>query len=236
MIDISISRFDQTSEEKIHSDSINTIQEGSPLVWKQEDGVGKVSLGTGSDDEKFAGFAFAGYVRPSQLLITETFNPTATSLSYVAARKPLGGTITVYNVTDNVAAKVVTTAPAAAGEVQFTAASNTIAFYASDAGKTFNVTYRYDATVTEARLATGDGYPSGFLLGQLSGTTGVCYTGIISTDQVDLSVDWTEADINDIKVNANGLVTRGGTGAAITNGRVVAAPGAQSSNLVIKLI
>ena len=61
MLDIANTRFFQWTEKPIANDeTIKNMVEGSPLVAVMENGVGKVSLGTGSDGELFEGFAFYG--------------------------------------------------------------------------------------------------------------------------------------------------------------------------------
>ena len=132
-------------------------------------------------------------------------------------------------------ATVATTAPSAAGEVQYTAGTSTLTFYADDADKTAVVLYKYAAPLALARAAAGDGYPAGLTLSQLNGTIGVLKQGTVYTDQYDLTVDWSAANINNVKVNSAGLFTIGGTGATVANARVVAAPGFGSTYLGIEL-
>jgi len=231
MIDISMTTFFQSGEYEINDDATATnIVEGSPLVLVGADGKGKVSLGTGSNDEKFMGVAFAGFVRPTVLVNEEKF--VAGTTAHVTEKAALS-TPLVY--IDGVFATVSANAPSAAGEVQFTAATSTLTFYTDDADKNVVVLYKYAAPLALARAAAGDGYPGGLSLSQLNGTIGVLKQGTVYTDQYDLTVDWSAANVGTIKVNSAGLFTIGGTGATVENARVVAAPGFGSVFLGIEL-
>lgn len=233
MLDIANTRFFQFTEKLISNDATaKNIVEGSPLILKVEDGLGKVSLGTGADAEVFEGVAFAGFVRPEQLSASFEVTINAQQLAVVlphVAIGSVGGTI------DGVNATVVTTGTPTTGQILFETATNTVTFATADAGKKAVILYRYQASLAEARFAAGDGYPGGFQLSELNGSIGVIHQGLVSTDQYDVSADWTEANISNIKVNADGKFSRGGTGAAVTNGRVIAAPGVNSAYLQLQL-
>jgi hypothetical protein len=231
MIDNGLTTFFQYNEYPIKQDaSANSIVEGSPLVITTDNGVGKVSLGTGSDSEKFLGVAFAGLVRPTVLPFQESF-AVPTALTYVLQKQALSLPL-VY--IDGVVATVATTAPTATDEVQYTIATNTLTFYTGTTGNVI-VVYKYTASLVEARAATGDGYPGGLELNELNGTIGVIKQGTVATDQFDLTVDWSASNTGTIKVNSAGLFSIGGTGATVSNGYVVQAPGFGSPFLVIGL-
>ena len=234
MLDIANTRFFQWTEKPIANDeTIKNMVEGSPLVAVMENGVGKVSLGTGSDGELFEGFAFAGYVRPNAFPKIEKFEIDAENLAVVLAKKPVGEEVMVYIA--GAKASVATSGSAAAGAPVFDAEANTITFAANDAGKEAKIVYRYDVTIAEARALAGDGYPGGFILSELGGTIGVIHQGQVATDQYDIASDWTAAN-PDIRVNADGQVAVGGTGAKIPNARVLMAPGVESAFLVLQLL
>ena len=238
MLDVANTSYFHYTEELIHSDSIETIVEGSPLVMKVEDGIGKVSLGSGKDAEVFVGVAHACFIRPEELTKTEEIKVDADNLTVVLARNPMDDKISAYNVDANAKAEVVSAAPTA-GQVQFTAGSDangSVTFNASDAGKVFRITYRFKNTWLEGRAVAGDGVPSGLQLGELNKTTGCIHTGRVATDQFDIESDWTAEDINDIKVNAAGRFARGGNGAAVTNARVLSAPGVNGPFLILQLL
>lgn len=239
MLDIANTSYFHYTEELIHSDSIETIVEGSPLVMKVEDGIGKVSLGSGKDVEQFVGVAHACFIRPAELTKTEEIKVDAENLTVVLARNPMDDKISAYDVDANAAATIASASPAA-GKVQYTkgadGANGSVTFNASDAGKVFKITYRFKNTWLEGRAAAGDGVPSGLQLGQLNQSTGCIHSGRVATDQFDIESDWTAEDINDIKVNADGRFARGGTGAAVTNARVLSAPGINGPFLILQLL
>ena len=63
MLSLENTRYFQYTEKLIANDANATsIVEGSPLVLKIEDGLGKVGLPTGAATDKFVGVAFAGSV------------------------------------------------------------------------------------------------------------------------------------------------------------------------------
>lgn len=239
MLDVANTSYFHYTEELVANDSLATIVEGSPLVMKVEDGLGKVSLGSGSDSEVFVGVAHACFIRPVELTMTQEIVVDANSLTVALARKPLADKLSAYDVEAKAKATIASAAPAA-GEVQFTAGTSeengTVTFNASDAGKQFNITYRYANTIAEGRAVAGDGVPSGMQLGELNKSTGCIHSGRVATDQFDIESDWTAADINDIKVNADGRFARGGTGAPVTNARVLAAPGIMGPYLILQLL
>lgn len=244
MLDVANTSYFHYTEELVANDSLATIVEGSPLVMKVEDGLGKVSLGSGSNSEVFVGVAHACFIRPVELTMTQEIVVDANSLTVALARKPLADKLSAYDVEAKAKAKatIASDAPAApaAGEVQFTAGTGeengTVTFNASDAGKQFNITYRYANTIAEGRAVAGDGVPSGMQLGELNKSTGCIHSGRVATDQFDIESDWTAADINDIKVNVDGRFARGGTGAPVTNARVLAAPGIMGPYLILQLL
>ena len=231
MLDIANTRFFQWTEKALASSAVANIVEGSPLIAVIEDGIGKVSLGTGNNDEKFEGVAFAGYVRPSTFPKLETFTIDAEALVHTLAAKP-NGTPMVYIA--GVKATVATSGDAAAGTVVYSSAAATITFAAADAAKEAKILYNTDITLAEARALAGDGYPGGFVLSELGGTIGVIHQGQVATDQYDIASDWTVGGA--IKVNADGKFAIGGTGADVPNARILMAPGVESAFLVLQLL
>lgn len=235
MLDISSTRYFQYTEKLVANDANATsIVEGSPLVLKIEDGLGKVGLPTGASTDKFVGVAFAGFVRPSYLNNCYKVTVSADALTVALPNTPLGGKIGAT--VDGVQATVATSGDAAAGTVVFDSTANTVTFAADDAGKEYSFLYTYEPTVTEARFVAGDGYPGGFQLSELAGTIGVIHQGQIATDQYDVTADWTSAATADIKLNADGQFTIGGNGAVVSNARVLAVPGVKSEYLILQLL
>ena len=233
MLDLAYTKIFQSTEKPLASTNVDNIVEGSPLISTVENGIGKVALGTGVNGEVFEGVAFAGFVRPTICKIDETFVVDADALA-VTLKKVVVGAIGCY--IDGVFATVKTTGDAAEGEPLFTAGTNTLTFAAADAGKNVIVVYSFIPSVAEARAEAGDGYAGGFSLYQLSGTIGVIHQGQVATDQYDAAVDWTEANISNIVINADGKFSRGSTGAKVTNARVLQAPGFGSTYLILQLL
>lgn len=237
MLDISDTRYFQYTEKVVaNEDTAKNIVEGSPLVLKMEDGLGKVGLPTGAATDQFVGVAFAGFVRPENLVAVEKINiaSNAQAATVVALQhKPAGGAPKIGATMDG-AHVTVDTEAATAGKPQYTAAGNTLTFAAGDAGKEYVIVYSYAATVAEARAVAGDGYPGGFVLSQLSGTVGVIHQGQVATDQFDTAADWTA--VAPVKLSADGKFTIGGAGATVANARVLAAPGVRSDYLVLQLL
>lgn len=235
MLDIALTRYFQYTEKLVANDSNATnIVEGSPLVLKIEDGLGKVGLPTGAATDQFVGVAFAGFVRPEYMVEAESIRVDAEKLKVALKHTVLGGKLGAT--VDGVAATVATSGDAAAGKVIYSSAENTVTFAADDAGKVFVLIYNYEPTVSEARAIAGDGYPGGFQLSQLAGSIGVIHQGTVATSEFDVAADWTAAASQPVKLNADGKFTLGGNGAAIANARVLAIPGAKSEYLVLQLV
>lgn len=236
MLDISQTRYFQYTEKTIsNADIEKNIVEGSPLVLKMEEGLGKVGLPTGAATEQFVGVAFAGFVRPENLVAVEKINVPADGAVIALKHLPLGGVAKIGATVNGVHATVDDQA-AVANKPKYTAAANTLTFAADDANKEYVIVYSYAATVAEARAVAGDGYPGGFVLSELSGTVGVIHQGQVATDQFDMAADWTTADTAPVKLNADGKFTMDGNGATVANARVLSIPGVQSEYLVLQLL
>lgn len=236
MLSLDQTRYFQYTEKLIANDANATsIVEGSPLVLKMEDGLGKVGLPTGAATDKFVGVAFAGFVRPTYLTEAYKITVDARALKIALPHRPLGNKLGAT--ADGAKATVsVDTGSAAVNAPKYTSEDNLIEFVADDAGKDYVILYSYEPTVNEARFIAGDGYPGGFQLSELSGTIGVIHQGQVATDQYDVAADWTSADSAEVKVNADGKFTIGGDGAVVANARVLAAPGIKSEYLILQLL
>lgn len=225
MLDISNTRIFQSTEQAVYGADIANVVSGMGLVYKNEAGLGKVGLVSAATD-MFAGVAHAGYVRPSTLTQVDEFTTTDDNKEFALTYIPAGGNVQAFNATAGVAL--------AEGEgYSFDAEANKITF--TEAGIVAKVTYRIEATLYQAREATGDGYPGGYQIAQLNGTIGVIAQGQIATDQFDVTSDFTAPGA--IYVNANGMFTKTAEGnVEVPNARVLAAPGVESRYLVIKLV
>ena len=138
----------------------------------------------------------------------ETFVvPTTGTISLAFA--PVTGQIIAYDVT---AAAAVTVTPVGTVVSGLTA------------GHTVTITYKYAMTVLQSTTMYGHVQPGGY-----SGTplqqVGLVKRGLIYTNCIDMSVDWSKS--TSIKLAPNGLITQqDGTGATI-DGYVVALPTAE---------
>lgn len=225
MLDIANTRVFQSTEQAVHSADIANIVSGQGLVYKNEGGLGKVGLVSAATD-MFAGVAFAGYVRPSTLTQVDEFISTEDNKTFALTYIPAGGNIQAF---DANAGKALVE-----GEgYTFDAESNKITLV--EAGVAAKVTYRIEATMYQAREATGDGYPGGYQIAQLNGTIGVIAQGQVATDQFDVTSDFTAPGA--IYVDANGFFTKTAEGnVEVPNARVLAAPGVESRYLILKLV
>lgn len=236
MLSLDNTRYFQYTEKLIANDANATsIVEGSPLVLKIEDGLGKVGLPTGAATDKFVGVAFAGFVRPSVLTQAYKVVVDANQLKVALPHAPLGNKLGA-TVNGAKATISINTGSAAAGAPKYTSADNLVEFVAEDAGKEYVFLYTYEPTVNEARFVAGDGYPGGFQLSELAGTIGVIHQGQVATDQYDVAADWSTAATAAVKLNADGKFTIGGDGAEVANARVLAVPGVKSEYLVLQLL
>lgn len=236
MLSLDQTRYFQYTEKLIANDANATsIVEGSPLVLKMEDGLGKVGLPTGAATDKFVGVAFAGFVRPTYLTEAYKVMVDANALKIALPHKPMGNKLGA--IANGVKATVsVDEGTAAVNAPKYTSEDNLIEFAADDAGKEYVILYSYEPTVNEARFVAGDGYPGGFQLSELAGTIGVIHQGQVATDQYDVAADWSTAATAAVKVNADGKFTIGGEGAEVANARVLAVPGVKSEYLILQLL
>lgn len=233
MLDITNTRVFQMIEQPVFNADIANIMNGQGLVYKNENGVGKVGL-VAAATNKFAGVAMAGYVRPTTLTQVDNFTTTEEAKQFNLTYVPTAETIQCYDtVSGKALTKQETEGSLATGEYYYDTDANYVKFF--DAGMSVNVTYRITATLEQAREAAGDGYPGGYQIAQLNGTVGVISQGIVATDQFDIASDFTTD--GDIYVDANGYFTKTqGSNVKVENARVIAAPGITSKYLVIRLM
>jgi hypothetical protein len=207
-----------SSNRKIASNE-NAIVIGSCLSNVLENGEGRVKRSTGTSADVFTGFAMDG--QGAQTWATKT------EVRVVPAAGPYTVTLGKTPKADADVSVVNGTALFTQGAVATTVyaiAANVLTFAAADAGKTIVVTYKYNITAGEY-LAIADQQFAGRTPSDVIGVVAVMHTGYIYTDQFDSAVNWFAASIADVKTAANGLVTRGGAGVAIS-AEVVASPSA----------
>lgn len=195
------------------ADSQTVIEEGLGMVIDtSEGGVAKVKPGTGDDAEVFAGVSINDYVRPSVGTKVEelTISPAA---AYVVelAKTPLSPTTLVgAKLADGT---ILTYGDPGANATEFSISGTTVTFNSAQAGKIVTLTYQYTLTVIEARALTGDTNPG--TANAAIANVSIIRKGEIYTSKYNTANDWSEANISDVKVGANGILQRGGTGASL---------------------
>lgn len=204
---------------------VTSLTEGSALVQTIENGEAKVKNSTGgSNNEIFVGVAYSQMDAATVGADVRTFTIPASPYQITLPNMPNGGyaAVLVKEVGGSVYTGA-TTSPSGTGNFQLPNSSNVITFHSADVGKTVTITYKFNLSVLQARMLTGDG-----ILGlgnpvQASGSCGVIQNGLVFTDQFDPAADWGAANVADIKAGANGQFQRAGTGATVS-GYVISVP------------
>lgn len=213
MLNIGTRYSDTTSMDVVST--LSAITEGTGLILTQEDGVQKVSNGTGIDAEICVGIALLEYTNAEYATIVEQVTAPAGGGDVTLGHTPTGtvSNVRVVEVDGSISVNPTAAVPTATGEVQLV--GSTISFHVTDANRVFDVTYRYALSVVESQELTGDGV-SGRSASAVTQTVTVVRKGTIETDQFDTGVDWSADNITGIKVGAGGIIQLGGTGATLT--------------------
>lgn len=211
MIYLPLSKFVDSSETIVAAGATITA-EGQALVRATGATSTGVTPSQGVSGEIFAGFSIAGTsaapFAASYLTKVEKFIVPSSGTVQLAFA-PVAGQVFVLDSTTGLAVAIT-------GGV--TVVSNTVNGLTS--GDTVFVTYKYAATVIQARVAQGDIQPGGYV-GNYVSQIGLIKRGLIFTDQFDASANWTSP--SSITIAAGGILTVGGSGTAV-NGYVVAPP------------
>jgi hypothetical protein len=208
MIYFPLSKLVDTAETVV-APGAAVLAEGSALV---RSGVAGVTPAVAVDaSEVFAGFSIAGvsaapFVEAYATKVEEFVVPAGGTVTL--AQTPVGGQITVYDITLGAVDATITVVGKVIGTL--TVAS------------TVRITYKYALTVTQSRALQGDAQPGGYS-GLAVGQIGLVKRGLIYTDQFDAGVNWLAATA--IKLAPGGLVTsQAGVGAALVGAYVVSVP------------
>lgn len=185
------------------------LSEGQALVRTNGATSAGVLPATGTSNDVFMGFAFAGtsaYPFPeSYTNKVETF-VVPTGGSVTLSQTPISGQVFAFDTTSNTAPTITVTGKTVSGLT---------------AGDTVVVTYKYAMTVVQAQALFGNVQPGGYS-GAYVGQIGVITRGVVYTSEFDASKNWAAATA--IKLAANGQLTdQSGSGVAI-QGVVIAAP------------
>ena len=230
------------SSETIVAPSAVITDEGQALVAnKATQSVGvtpSIADGTGGANEIFAGFSFAGtsatpFVPSYGVKIENFYTPTLSSASqaiFTLSYTPITATILVYNVTKTATIPNGTAGANATwalnGKVLTITAGTTAA--GISAGDVIQVIYKYNWTVIQARARVGDVQPGGYV-GNYVGQIGLVKRGIIYTDFIDTSVDWSAATSVNVGTTiastgvaaVNGILTSGATTSSVKVGAAI---------------
>lgn len=210
MIQLSQSRIQLSMEQPLYINSTQ-VEEGQALQWINENGQAMVTPGTGTAGT-FAGIAFGYFMRPS----------TSAQVDVLTVPTTAPYTITLSQAPNNTAAMTVVYGSTVYAQTVGTLTGNeysiggtnnqTLTFPSTAAGLTFTVTYRFNLSILQAEMFTGDGYivnaPS-----NVTGTIGVIQKGVIFTSNFDTSIYW--GGVSSITVGAGGIFTSGGSGATV---------------------
>lgn len=203
-------------------------EEGFALIYVKQGNDMVVRKSQGAANEVFAGVALSRNAATARLPLALEGIEIDQAAGYTLPRIPISGQIRIL--IDGSAATVQAGAPAAAGEVQLTA--DALAFHAGDDGKSMDIFFMYEPTVTEARQYTGDA-PVGGLPHQAVDMIGLFTEGDICTNMFNASVDWSSAVHPSL--GADGLFTVGGSGEKLSNVVVMHAPNGENAFLVLRI-
>lgn len=194
MLKIDKCEFLETRHGKVHS-ATTKLDEGVWLAHALENGKEVVRACTGVAGERFAGLAFSKHALPtsSNSVVSSTI-PSEAPYEIVLPATPTSIGAFIEG----------TTAAAgtpAAGEYLLT--DRTVTFAAADAGKSVEILYSYELTVSQANfLFGGDTITTDLQNVEISIlSTGLCYT-----DQYVITDDWSNTEL-DIKLGADGKIT-----------------------------
>lgn len=189
------------------SELVSLLPEGTPLVHVLENGIGKAKLGTGTAGEHFIGFAQNRVSAPEYAALPEKFTiPGAAPYTLKLSKRPYG---TDRGVTiAGAQATVITTGTPVSGEVLIDTDGN-MTFAAADAGKKFEILYRFALTATEAAFMMG--YDVQFMRIPNVETT-VIEVGKVYTDQYVLADNWAAPDAKAYLNDENLLTTDDASG------------------------
>jgi hypothetical protein len=165
-------------------------QEGVALCYVNDNGIGRVRPSIGAVGERFAGVSLSQVVVPEFLTRAEAVSADGTKITLDRQQVVVGQ---IRFVATNGTVMSLVSASPAKGEFTIDFAAGVITLNSADAGITGTIFYKYIPTVIEAIAAQGAGPIGGITGAQYVSTVGVIYEGDVSTDQFDVSCDWTKA-------------------------------------------
>jgi hypothetical protein len=215
--------------------SINSLTEGSVLVFVNENGGAVVQNSAGTAADKFAGIVMNSYKQPTTTrIVEELVVPASGAYTIELSNTPVSATeISVVELdAGGATANVLTAGTPASEALQYSISGKTITLNSARASDTIRVVYSKELTVTEANVLYGNGasvtqYP-------MNENVFAITTGEVYTDQYDPKVNWLPGVSVTVKTGANGLLTIGGNGQTL-DAVVTKAPSADDAFLGIRI-
>lgn len=235
MIKLQATRIIKTDSKPLHP-AVKIQEEGQALVLVKVDGNAVVQPSLGIADEVFVGVSFSRAMPPHFAVRAESGIVAPNegendALVFRTLRIPQAGTVAFY--LNDV---LVTTigadaeAPDAAGKVNMN--RDGIWFHAGDLGKRFEIVYKHELTVSEARELTGD-EPLGGLSANVQGELSYVTIGSVATTMFDSSADW--RNVIHPFLGADGLFTATGSGEPLKNVMVLNSPSTDNEFLLLDI-
>lgn len=204
-------------------------QEGTLLVYDREGDKSVVKPATGGVGEVVAGVALSrnnSLTRMTDVYVDTV--PASGDLEITLPNEPLAGQLRVVG--------------SATGEIdagnpatttgQYSISGSTLTFHADQAEEEMTVTYAFTPSVIQARQLTGDA-PVGGLPSTSLGVIGVIDRGDVTTDQFDVTADWSSG--LPVYTAANGLFTSTAGTTQVFGAVVLRAPSAGNPFVTISL-
>lgn len=236
MLQLSGTRIGESFHRQVATGT-EVAQEGVALCYSREGDVAVVGLSDG-DNTNFAGVAMSRSTAISRAVavvsevvpdgVVEEGGAPEVALNITLQNTPLSGQIRVVGAVTGV---IEAGDPSTAVTGMYSISGSTLTFHADQAEEVMTITYAYAPTVAQSIQLTGHG-PSVLSANALS-VIGVIKQGDVSTDQFDVTADWSTGLA--VKTGANGLFTTGSAGVVVPGATILRAPSAGSAFLQISL-
>lgn len=238
MIKLQATRIIKTDSKPLHP-AVKLQEEGQALVLVKVDGNAVVQPSLGVAGEVFVGVAYSRAMPPHFAVRVETDRIRKNegendALVFHTQRIPQAGTVALFidgELVTDIGADA--TAPDAAGKANIS--RDGIWFHAGDEGKAFEIVYKHELSVSEARELTGD-EPLGGLSANVQGELSYVTIGSVATTMFDTAADW-RGVINPF-LGADGLFTATAPSAdakPLANVHVLNSPSADNEFLLLDI-
>lgn len=209
MLDLSRSTLIETHLQEVAS-TVNTLQEGVPMIHVIENNKGVVKPATGAAGELFAGCSHSKMLRPTTAAIVENLTIVAGKANL--SRTPYG--VAADRGVFNASAAALTSvgsAGAVDANTKYNITGKVLTVHTDLNDTVVKVQYTYELTATEAAMLFGNDLATLDLSGAKN--VGIITTGFVFTDMYDKQVNWAAVagTSADVKLGA-GVFTVGGSG------------------------